>query len=247
MTRRRRTAQPASPGPRSGPLITAAAATLALYGLPYWIPAIRWLAWPLILLSTLVHELGHGLTALLLGGDFLTLQLWPDASGMAFYSAEFGPLRQAVVAAGGLLGPPLASWSLFWAGRRPLVAQRSLRIGAAVLLVVLLLWVRNPFAIFFIAFVGVGLAAISIRGTPVWSQFTCLFLAVQLALAAFARGDYLFARDAVTAGGVGPSDTRQIAEALALPHWFWGLLIALLSAWLIWHGLRIHAFRNSLR
>ena len=41
------------------------------------------LARPLVLLATLMHELGHGLAALMLGGSFAQLQLWADGSGVA--------------------------------------------------------------------------------------------------------------------------------------------------------------------
>src|SRR4051794_35164874 len=46
-------------------LQVSTAVTLALYMIPYG----RFLARPLLLLSTLAHELGHGLTALVLGGS----------------------------------------------------------------------------------------------------------------------------------------------------------------------------------
>ncbi|HEX6861901.1 MAG TPA: M50 family metallopeptidase, partial [Thermoanaerobaculia bacterium] len=46
-------------------LVASAAATLLLYNVPLF---GRILARPLILLSTLAHEMGHGLTAMLLGG-----------------------------------------------------------------------------------------------------------------------------------------------------------------------------------
>jgi hypothetical protein len=66
-----------------------------------------------------------------------------------------------------------------------------------------------------------------------------------MALSVFSRADYLFMREAVTAQGVGLSDTSQIAQALYLPYWFWGALIAGLSIWLLWHGLR--AFAPSVK
>ena len=226
-------------------MITAAAVTFALYLLFYLFPEGRLLGWPLVLLSTLVHELGHGLTALLLGGQFTGLYIWPDASGVALYSANFGRLRHAAVAAGGLLGPPLFAYALFVAGRHPRSARRALGVVAIVFTLVLLLWARNLFGVLFIGALALTLGLIAQRSSPRVAQFSSVFVGVQMALSVFSRGDYLFMREAVTAQGVGPSDTSQIAQALYLPFWFWGALIAVLSMWLLWHGLR--AFAPSVK
>lgn len=229
---------------RSGPLpalIAATALTLALY----WLPYAGVLAWPMVLISTLVHELAHGLTALLIGGRFVALNIWPDASGSALYLGDFGRIRHALVAAGGLLGPPLLASALFAAGRDPLSARRTLGAAAVVLLAVELIWVRNPFGAVFVGLLVVVLALLARRASPRAAQIGVVFLAVQLALSVFARSDYLFMRQAVTGGGVGPSDTGQIAAALYLPYWFWGALIALASLLLLGHGLR--RFAAALR
>jgi len=53
-------------------LVVSGVITLALYLLPFG----GFLARPFVLLSTLAHELGHGLTSLLLGGGFRRLQMW---------------------------------------------------------------------------------------------------------------------------------------------------------------------------
>ena len=56
--------------PRSAILIAAA----ALYVTSNWIPFGRQLLYPLTLFTTWVHEMGHGLTAL----------IYKDAGGLAF-------------------------------------------------------------------------------------------------------------------------------------------------------------------
>lgn len=226
-------------------LLFASALTLALYAIPLAIPQAWPLAWPLVLLSTLVHELGHGLAALALGGRLEALYIWPDASGIAVYAAEFGRLRHALTAAGGLLGPPLAAAALFVAGRHPRSARRALAFGAVLLTVVALLWTRNAFGLGFVLGLAAALGALAWRGSPRSGQVAAVFLAVQLALSAFSRGDYLFTDTAVTARGAGLSDVAQIAQALWLPYWLWGAAIALLSLMLLWHGLR--SFAAALR
>lgn len=72
--------------------------------------------------------------------------------------------------------------------------------------------------------ITIGLKA----GKPV-AQFAAVFIAIQLSLSVFSRSDYLFTATAHTAQGPAPSDVAQLAQALFLPYWFWGGLMALLS------------------
>jgi hypothetical protein len=217
-------------------LLAAAAVTVLLFFLPWG----RWLAWPLILISTLVHELGHGLSALLAGGQFISLNLWSDASGVAAYRGAFGPLARACVAAGGLLAPPLAASALFLAARSAVAARRALLGCALLLLVVAALWVRTLFGFGFVSLLAMLLLTIGLRSSAAVAQFSVVFLALQLSLAVFSRGDYLFMAQAQTAQGWMPSDTGQIEQALWLPYWFWGLLIALASMGILASGLRAY-------
>src|SRR5688500_9890702 len=69
-------------------LVVAAVATLAL---PH-VPVARYLVWPLVLVSTLAHELGHGIAGLLVGGTFEELVIRSDASGHASIQGHLGRL-----------------------------------------------------------------------------------------------------------------------------------------------------------
>ena len=215
-------------------LAGAAALTLALY----FIPQLDVLARPLSLLSTVVHELGHGVTALLLGGDLHRLYVWPDGSGVAQYSGNFGRFARASTAAGGLLGPPIAALFLFLASRNAPSARRALAVFALLLMVSLLLWVRNLFGLFFIAALSAAMVLVLWKGGARGAQLLTAFLAMQLSLSVFSRADYLFTASAQTAQGLAPSDTAQIAEALLLPYWLWGALIAASSLVILGIGLR---------
>jgi hypothetical protein len=58
-----------------------------------------------------------------------------------------------------------------------------------------------------------------------------------LALSVFSRSDYLFTSVAQTAAGTMPSDTAQIADALAGPYWLWGIVAGLVSLGVLWGGV----------
>jgi hypothetical protein len=213
-------------------LALAAAATLALQ----WLPWLSWLGWPLLLVSTFAHELGHGLAAMAAGGRFTALVLWQDGSGVAAYSGRFSALALAWIAAVGLLGPPLAALLLLLAGRRSASAHRALAVAAAVLLASAVLWAGSLFTVAFCLLLALLLGLLAWRASQAVSQVVCVFLAMQLALASFARSDYLFTPVARTAQGPMPSDVAQIADALWLPYWLWGGLIAALSLCLLLFG-----------
>ena len=68
-------------------LLISIALTLALW---YVIPFGQFIAYPLTLLSTLAHELGHGLAALSVGHSFQSLKLYVDGSGVAYSTGGQG-------------------------------------------------------------------------------------------------------------------------------------------------------------
>lgn len=212
--------------------------TLALYLVPYGI----YVNLPLIWLSTLVHELGHGFTAALLGGNFDSFKMYPDASGAAQWSAGagFGPVRQAMVAAGGLVGPAIIAALGFVLARKAKAAQYALLGGLFLLVAIGVLVVRNPFGWAFVAGLALVVGLLGTRKRPEVAQLGLVFLATQLAMSVFSRGDYLFMEYAHTAEGKMPSDVAQMADALFGPYWLWGGLCGAFSLTVL--GLGLWAF-----
>jgi len=214
-------------------MIASLIVTAALYTIPY----VRVLAWPLVLLSTLAHELGHGLAAAVLGGRFEALRMYPDASGVATWSGPLGRIGVATVAGAGLIGPALAAFCMLAFGRTPRGARMMLGCVGTGLVVVALLVARNPFGFVFILLLAGTLIAVATRSDRL-AQMTVVLIAVQLALAVFSRSDYLFTRTAITSAGPAPSDVTVMASALFLPYWFWGILCGALSLALLAAGAR---------
>jgi len=198
----------------------------------------RWALYPFTLLATFAHEMGHGVTAALLGQEFVSLRLFADGSGVAHWRGDPSRLARAAIAAGGLVGPAVAGGSLL-AGTRVRRASRwlLLTLGLAAAAAVLLV-VRNPFGVLFVS--GLAAAAFAVvRFRPAWSPWTVQVLAVELALSVFRDVDYMFSSRAVVAGVERPSDTGVMAEALFLPFWFWGALTAFVSLAGVLGGARI--------
>jgi hypothetical protein len=207
-----------------GILVVSAAITLVL---PH-LPVVSLLVRPLVWLSTFAHEMGHGIAAELVGGRFISFVMHGDGSGVAL-TASSGRLQRAAICAGGLVGPALSSMLFFFLARRDRWARIGLGILAGAYLLALLLVVRNVFGIVFVSALVLCMAAVVKWGNALAAQFTLVFLAVNLAVSVFTRGDYLFTEVAQTAVGSGPSDVANMAKALFLPYWFWGALCGAVS------------------
>lgn len=219
---------------RQSPVAALVVAALLIWGLQRFVPYGRLVLYPFTLLSTWVHEMGHGLTALFLGGRFERLDIYADASGLA-YSYVVPGVRGALVAAGGLLGPPFVGMLMLMLGRR---AARPLLMGlAAAMVVSLALWVRTPVGWLTVG----GLAGLCVVVSHLVSAGGRLFftqlLGLLLALDTVMRADYLFMSSAQVGGRVHASDVAGITSSVGGPQALWGGLIAALSVALLLLGL----------
>jgi hypothetical protein len=220
-------------------LIAAAVITAVLWQ----IPGGDYILYPFTILATWFHEIAHGLMAMLLGGQFRELQIFSNGSGVAFYAVPvpFDPIRRAMIAAAGPMGPPVAGAALILASRSFKVASLSLKILGGFLLLSTLIWVRSPFGFFAIPILGLIILGIALKA-PHWMQgFFIQFLGVQACVSTYHQLDYLFS---YTAGPLGLSDTAQIQQQLLLPYWFWGGLMAISSLVILIQSLRV-AYREG--
>ena len=216
-------------------LLLSVTLTLALY---YLIPYGRVIAYPLVLLSTIAHELGHGAGALLSGGGFHELLISANGSGVAVTSSTWW-LTKIMTLVGGLIGPSVVAALGFKLSRSAAGAQRALRGAGLLLGLACLLWVRSLFGLLFLGGLALLMFEVPRRVSAGLAQFTSLFLSTQLALSVFSRGDYLFTRYADLGGGrVMPSDVAQLEQLTWLPYWLWGLGCGALSLMILAWGLK---------
>lgn len=219
-------------------LIVAAVVTVVLWHVPFG----NYILYPFTILATWFHEMGHGLAAMLLGGSFSKLVIFQNGSGVAYYTGPLflEPFGQALVAAAGPLGPPMAGAGLILSSRNTRWASMSLKLLAIVLLVSTVIWVRSLFGIIVIPAIGLVTLFVSLKGSPRVQAFAVQFLGVQACVSTYRQIDYLLS---YSAGPLGISDTGQIQQALLLPYWFWGTAIALFSFLILIQSLRI-AYRT---
>lgn len=219
-------------------LIVAAIATIVLWQ----IPGGHYILYPFTILATWFHEMGHGLAAILLGGQFQQLQISPDGSGVAYHSGGLflGPIGRAIVAAAGPMGPPLAGAALILSSRSFKTANLSLKILGSVLIISTLIWVRSLFGLIAVPLLGLIILAIALKSSRWIQEFAIQFLGVQACVSTYTQLDYLFS---ASAGPGLHSDSAQIQLQLLLPYWFWGGLMAIASFVILVQSLRL-AYRH---
>lgn len=203
-------------------------------------PAGRYLLYPFTILGTWFHEMGHGFTAMLLGAKFQSLQIFPNGSGIATHTGEviFGRFGQALVAAGGPMGPPIAGAVFIFSSRNPSTAKYGLFMFGLMLIASALVWIQFSLGMLIILLVGAIVFLISLQKPGHTQIFTIQFLGVQACISTFRDFNYLFTSGGMIAGQQFASDTSVIAQNLLLPFWFWGILIAGFSIYILTKSLR---------
>ncbi|MBN4059125.1 M50 family metallopeptidase [Endomicrobium sp. AH-315-J14] len=212
-------------------------ASIGVTGVLPHIPYAHWLAWPLMLVSTFAHEMGHGIAGVMVGGSFLKFEMWSNGSGVASISHSGGRIASALISAGGLCGPAVAAAVLFFLARSEKRSRLALWGLVAALLLSIVFVVRGWFGLVFVPVLALTLGLIARFGGAMAARFSMVFLAVQLSVSVFTRGDYLFTPVARTSAGDMPSDVANMAKALLLPYWFWGAVCGAFSVVVLIIGL----------
>ncbi|MBX3562931.1 MAG: M50 family metallopeptidase [Sphingomonas sp.] len=203
------------------------------------------LLYPFTILATWFHEMGHGMAALLTGRGFERLMIFADGSGVALSlrPADGYRLTDALVAAGGPLGPAIAGAALIISSRSPAATRNALAVLGVALILSTSIWVRSLTGWLVLPALGMVIGTLAWRGSAPWQNFVIQLIGVQACISVWRQFDYLFSPGGTVGGQLQRSDTGAIADALLLPYWFWGAGISLAILALLWWSFRI-AFRR---
>jgi hypothetical protein len=233
--------KPAGTGPRRA-VITAA---ILLWVVSNWVPFGRTLLYPLTLLTTWVHEMGHGLAALLVGGRFRELEIFANASGLAYTAAQPG-WRDAMVSAGGLLAPPILGTVILALVHGPRRAKIFLTVISAALVLSLVIWVRSSVGLLVVPLLAAlfGWAAWGgWKEKPERRVMLSQVIGVVLAVDTLTRMvSYVFKKEVEVDGQKRLSDIARIAEQMGGHYALWGVVITVVALGLLafgaWRALR---------
>jgi hypothetical protein len=202
------------------------------------VPFGRTLLYPLTLLATFVHEMGHGLTALAVGGRFLSLDVYANGAGLA-HTLTSQPWQSGVTAMGGLLAAPIFGASVLATSRGP-QRTRVLLTGLCVAIALsLAIWVRSVAGLIALPLVVLFLIALlhTRWGTPERRMVFAQLIGIIVTIDTASRADYLFTSEALIDGTMRKSDVAMVAEAFGSHYLVWGLAIAAVSFALLSLGL----------
>ncbi|WP_245591221.1 M50 family metallopeptidase [Aquimarina latercula] len=211
-----------------------------LWQLPYF----GWFQYPFRLLGTWFHEMGHGLMAVLLGGNFEHLEIYENGGGVAYYhlgGSYVSPfIGNALVAAGGLLGPAVIGALLIMSAKSHRNSMIALRVLIGVMILSLLLWIRSFWGVSVMSGFAIFLFVITLFKSRKLEVVVILFLGLQSVLSTYLQLDYLFTKQFERDGAIQISDTQAIAENTFGTYWMWAILIILMSAYLLWKSFRFY-------
>ena len=196
--------------------------------------------YPFTILSTWFHEMGHGITTLLTGSDFRELVIHPDGSGYAVSvrPADGSRIADALISAGGPMGPALAGAVLLMASRTPSRTRQALALLGVLLIASTVVWVRSMVGWAVLPVMGAGIMLLAIKGGRWIQRLAIQILGVQAGISVWQQFDYLFSDGGLVGGRQARSDTAAIADALLLPYWFWGAAISLAIVGVLGFALR---------
>ncbi|MCH9652029.1 MAG: M50 family metallopeptidase [Deltaproteobacteria bacterium] len=214
-----------------GKTVLAAALVAALLE---WVPWLHWPAYPFRLLLTLVHELSHGVMALVTGGHFRNFVVFADGSGLAYTA---GGWRWAVIAAG-YLGAAAFGAVLILLGRHPRSSRWALGVvGVSMVLLSLRYGVPSLLTEHVLAGLLALVTGCLLGGALLWVALKAGGMATvfTLHLVAF-MGAITATQDLLTLIGLSShatvlaTDARSMADLTGLPAMFWAILWAFFSA-----------------
>ncbi len=225
---------------------------IAIFVFIIWqLPALGILRYPFILLGTWFHEMGHGLTAILLGGNFSHLEIYENGGGVAFTSLPSNSslpysLARALTAAGGLLGPSIFGAILIISSARANWSVWVLRAFIVLIVASILIWVRSLIGATVLSLIAVVLMILSSLKNKSITKWTLLFLGIQCTFSTYLQIDYLFTGTFERFGQTVNSDTQVIATNLFGFYWMWAIIICAISAYVLYKSYAFYLRKNSM-
>ncbi|GAB4576298.1 MAG: hypothetical protein Kow0077_32040 [Anaerolineae bacterium] len=221
-------------------------AAFVLVMILWQIPALNGLLAPFRYFVTTVHELGHGLAAILSGGSFRAYQVYASGAGVATTAS---PSPWLVIPAG-YVGTALFGAALLYLNNR---TGRSRWLSAVLgggFALMTLLFARNLTSLLAGALTAAVLLLLAWKGAPILNRFVLNVLAMLTGLHAVLDIRGLLGNlnaDILARQGRVPNDAYAMAQAVGiLPPAGWAILWMLIALALL--GVSAYAtFRGSLR
>lgn len=184
---------------------------------------------PLKILVVFLHEMGHALAAWLTGGSVVQISVSAQQGGFAVTQ---GGSRFAILSAG-YLGSLALGVMLLMAALRSTADRAVCALLGTVMLLVTLLYVRDPFAVLFCG--GTGLALLAVARFLGHMASDSVLRVIGLTSIIYVPYDIF---DDTIARASLPSDAQMLAAEFGGTAWLWGGVWLALSAAVVGLSLR---------
>lgn len=173
---------------------------------------VSYIIYPLKIFTVFLHELSHGLAAIVCGGKIVSITLDPQQGGLCTYTMSQNWFHKTIIASAGYLG------SMLW-GCIILVSSIKTGKGKAfnasigiVLLIVTVLWIRDIFPLIFCVLFGIAMIIMGFKLSEQFNNFLLKYIGIVSCLySLFDIPDDLIFRTVTI------SDSYKIASSLGMP------------------------------
>ncbi|CAB9504224.1 expressed unknown protein [Seminavis robusta] len=191
------------------------------------IPTVRFILYPFMIFSTWVHEMCHGMAAILVGGGVRKLMVYKDGSGLAYTWTTGEDWKRAFVASAGYTGTALiGGFLLLWRRTRRGPTVGLIVIGCAMLLSCAM-YVRNAFGVAATLSIGIVLLLFGWKLPAQGVLYMYCFLAATCSFNALdAINDLMDIQEgeAYVNGQQTSTDAHTVADLIGMTYGFWAVL-----------------------
>ncbi|WP_400081201.1 M50 family metallopeptidase [Winogradskyella sp. R77965] len=209
-----------------------------------------YILYPFTILGTWFHEMGHGIMSIIVGGNFMRLEIFNNGSGLAFSSymdSNFyfdKNISLGLVSAAGLFGPPVIGAIFILMSKTYKRSKIILYLLSIVMLISVVVWVRTTVGVVVILFLGTLILYIAIKGNRTLQQLVVQFLGVIACIDTYKQINYLYTKSFVSDGIEKLSDTGSMAQRIGFTYNFWATVILVLSFSILLYSLFL---RNRIK
>lgn len=190
-------------------------------------PWLKYIAYPLRLLVTFIHEGCHALATIATSGTVHSISIMPNGSGLTETHGGFSPL----IASAGYLGTTLYGALMLWLLRRGVSGHKLIGATAAAVGLATLPSIRDPFSLLCGLLITVGLIGLASKLPRDASAWLASFIGAQFVMNALIDVKTLFE---ISLTSSTPTDAQNMAAFTLIPAIVWATLWLLLSLWINW-------------